>query len=412
MRDGDVTMASQAGDHDFATLVERTAQGSAKWLAMRLANPDVPPEIPPFSVADLDMPMATEIISGLKQYLDTAVLGYTEPTPACTQAVVDWFLQRHQWRIAPEWIVWTSGVVPALGTAIRALTRTGDGVIVQPPVYYPFYSAIGRNGRRIVRNPLRIADGRYRMDFSNLRRLAAEPGNTMLLLCSPHNPVGRVWTHEELREVADIAIEHDLIVVSDEIHCDLVLPGHHHTPIGTIGQDIAARSIVCAAPSKTFNLAGLCTSHVFIADARLRKRFQDALHAQGQFFLPAPGLKACELAYTCGKGWLDGLLGLITRNHALVRDFLGVHLPQVRAFELQGTYLQWLDFRAMGKSPAALKRLHENTAMVFFSDGEAFDEEGAGFARMNIATPTAVLEAALHRLARCHAAHTQPAQTC
>lgn len=390
--------------HDFRTLIDRTALGSAKWTAMRRANPDVPAGIPPFSVADLDLPNAPEIIDGLKAFLDEAVLGYTMPTAAYTQAVIDWMARRHGWTVRAETIVQTSGVVPALCSAVRALTAPGDGVIIQTPVYYPFYSAVERNGRRILRNPLLLRDGHYRMDFAGLRRLAAEPSAKMLLLCSPHNPVGRVWTREELRELAQIVLANDLILVSDEIHGDLVLPGHRHTVVSTLGADIAARCLVCTAPSKTFNLAGMATSNIMIEDAQLRARFAAELEAQGFFFLTTLGYKACELAYTRAQAWLDGLLALVAHNHGLVRDFMARQLPAVNVFELQGTYLQWLDFRALGKSAAELKVIHQREACVFFDEGRVFGEEGAGFERMNLATPTAAVAAALERLAHCHGA--------
>lgn len=399
---GGALMAIGTPRHDFTTLVDRSAQGSAKWAAMHRANPHVPVGIPPFSVADLDVPQAPEIIAGLQEFLATAVLGYTEPGTACVQALIGWMARRHGWVVAPESIVWTNGVVPALNTAVRALTAVGDGVIVQPPVYYPFYGAIERNGRRVVRNPLALEDGRYRIDLPGLRRLAADPANKMLILCSPHNPVGRVWIADELRALSEIVIEHDLIVVSDEIHCDLVLPGHRHTPIATLGPDIARRSIVCTAPSKTFNLAGLCTSHIVIDDAALRARFCAELETQGQHFVSAPGLKACELAYTQGSAWLDGLLRLVAHNHTMLREFVAAHLPEVHVFALEGTYLQWLDLRGLGKSAAELKRAHQSEALVFFSEGTSFGAEGAGFARMNIAVPSAPLLAALERLAQCH----------
>ncbi len=391
-------------DYDFSTLVDRSALGSAKWAAMRRANPAVPPGIPPFSVADLDLPNAPEIIAGLKAFLDEAVLGYTRPTPAYTQAVIDWMGRRHDWRVQPEWLVQTGGVVPALCTAIRAFTAPGDGVIVQPPVYYPFYGAIQGNGRRVVRNPLLLRDGHYRMDFDGLRRLAAEPANRLLLVCSPHNPVGRVWTREELAELADIVLANDLLLVSDEIHFDLVLPGHRHRVIATLGEAIARRSVICTAPSKSFNLAGMAASNIVIEDAALRARFARALEADGFFFLTTLAYKACELAYTRCEAWLDGLLGLIARNQALVRAFMAERLPEVTVFDLEGTYLQWMDFRRLGKDAAQLRAIHEREALVFFDEGTLFGPEGAGFERMNLATPTAAVEAALERLARAHRA--------
>ncbi|HET7930556.1 MAG TPA: aminotransferase class I/II-fold pyridoxal phosphate-dependent enzyme, partial [Rhodanobacteraceae bacterium] len=207
----------------------------------------------------------------------------------------------------------------------------------------------------------------------------------------------------ELRELADVVLANDLILVSDEIHFDLVLPGHRHTVIATLGADIARRSIVCTAPSKTFNLAGMATSNIVIEDAALRARFVDELRATGFFFLTTLGYKACELAYTRCEGWLDGLLQLVAHNHALVKAFMAEHLPAVTVFDLEGTYLQWLDFRALGKTADELKTLHEQHALVFFDEGTLFGPEGAGFERMNLATPTAALEAALQRLASAHA---------
>ncbi|HET7929929.1 MAG TPA: aminotransferase class I/II-fold pyridoxal phosphate-dependent enzyme, partial [Rhodanobacteraceae bacterium] len=278
--------------HDFTTLVDRTAQASVKWDEMHRANSSVPAGIPPFSVADLDLPLAPEIRDGLQNFLDDAVLGYTMAPPAFTQAVVDWMQRRHGWPVQAEWIVQSPGVVPAFHLAIRAFTEPGGGVIVQTPAYYPFYHAIEGNGRRLVRNPLLLRDGRWRIDFGQLRRVAAEPQNKVLLFCSPHNPTGRVWTRDELRELADVVLANDLILVSDEIHFDLVLPGHRHTVVSTLGADIARRSIVCTAPSKTFNLAGMATSNIVIEDAALRARFVAELRATGFFFLTTLGYKA------------------------------------------------------------------------------------------------------------------------
>lgn len=388
--------------HDFTTLVDRSGMASAKWEIMRQANPRVPAGIAPFSVADLDLPHPPEIIAGLKDFLDHAVLGYTMPPASFTAAVIDWMARRHGWAVQPDWLVQTQGVVPALHLAVRAFSEPGDGVIVQTPAYYPFFQAIERNRRRVVRNPLHLDDGRARIDFDGLCAAAADPRNRMLIFCSPHNPTGRVWTRAELEQVADIVLANDLVLVSDEIHFDLVLPGHRHTVMATLGEELARRTVVCTAPSKTFNLAGLCTSNIVIPDVGLRARFVAELDATGFIFLTAPGYKACELAYTHGAAWLDGLLALIERNRALLASFMVEHLPAVRVFDLEGTYLQWLDFRALGRDAEELQRIHEQQALVFFDEGTMFGPEGAGFERMNIATPTATLEAALQRLARSH----------
>lgn len=398
----DVPKVMRMSQYDFHNLIDRTPLGSAKWAAMHRGNPDVAPGIPPFSVADLDLPNAPEIIEGLKAFLDRAVLGYTQATETYFAAVIDWMQRRHQWAVARESIVLTSGVVPALATAVRAFTDPGAGVIVQPPVYYPFYSAIERNGRRVVRNPLVLESGQYRMDFDHLRHLAADPSTSMMILCSPHNPVGRVWTQAELSELAAIVIEHDMVLVSDEIHFDLILPGHTHTVISTLDDDIARRSVICTAPSKTFNLAGMATSNLMIEDVGMRRRFVRELEAQGLHFLTTLGYVACELAYTRGEPWLKGLLELVAHNRERVGTFLSERLPAVVPMELQGTYLQWLDFRALGHSAAELKALHQQQAQVFFEEGVSFGAEGAGFARMNLATPTYAIQAALERLQRCH----------
>lgn len=389
-------------NYDFTTVVDRSGLSSAKWEAMREANPSVPAGIPPFSVADLDVKQAPEITAGLKAFLDEAVLGYTRPPASFIQSVVDWMRRRHAWMVDPKWLVQCNGVVPAFFNAVRAFTAPGDGVIIQTPAYYPFYTAIERNHRRLVRNPLVLRGGKFRIDFEHLEEVAAQAGNTLLLFCSPHNPTGRVWTREELRRVADIVLAHNMILVSDEIHFDLVMPGHRHIVMSTLGDDIAQRSIVCTAPSKTFNLAGMQASNIVIPNAGLRVRFLAELQATGFMFLNTLGYKACELAYTRGEPWLGGLLELIHHNHELVRDFMAKHLPAVKVFDLEGTYLQWMDFRGFGKSAAELQAINEQQALVFFDEGTMFGEEGAGFERMNLATPTAAVQQALERLARCY----------
>lgn len=389
-------------NYDFTTVVDRGPLSAEKWAIMRRANPDVPAGIPPFSVADLDMKNAPEIIAGLRAYLEDAVLGYTATPAAFTAAVVGWMQRRHGWRVEPEWIVQSNGVVPAFFNAVRAFTEPGDGVIIQTPSYYPFYMAIERNHRRLVRNPLVLCDGHFRIDFDALERLAAEPKTKLLLFCSPHNPTSRVWTRHELQRVADIVLAHGLILVSDEIHFDLVMPGYQHTVMAMMGADIASRCVVCTAPSKTFNLAGMQASNIIIPDTALRERFAEELASTGFFSLNILGYKACELAYSRGEAWLSGLLELVHHNHLLVKQFMAEHLPRVTVFDLEGTYLQWMDFRALGKSAGELKRINEREALVFFDEGAMFGEDGAGFERMNLATPTAAVQAALERLVRCY----------
>ncbi|WP_309127051.1 MalY/PatB family protein [Microbacterium sp.] len=388
--------------YDFETVIDRTGTGAAKWDSMRQSNPDVPAGIPPFSVADLDLKLAPEITEGLREHLQSAVLGYTMATDAYWDAVTGWFRDRHGWGVERDHIRLAPGVVPAFYTAIRAVTAPGDGVIVQTPAYYPFFGAIENNDRVVVRNPLVQRDGRWRLDLDDLAEKAADPRTTALLFCSPHNPTGRVWEREELEQVWRIARENDLTVISDEIHFDLVMPGHAHTVFSTLGADAAARTIVCTAPSKTFNLAGMSTSNIVIADDALRERYSAEQARTGFFTLNALGFEACRLAYTKADGWLAGLIDLVHGNHQMVRNFLGERMPEVVVHDLEGTYLQWMDFRALGLSPEELQRIHEQEALVFFDEGAMFGPEGAGFERMNLAAPRHAIEAALERLARSH----------
>jgi aminotransferase/cystathionine beta-lyase len=389
-------------EYDFETTVDRTGTGAAKWEHMRTANPDVPAGISPFSVADLDLKLAPEIIDGLHEHLQDAVLGYTMATDDYWDAVTGWFQTRHGWTVDREHILLAPGVVPAFNTAVRAVTEPGDGVIVQTPAYYPFFGAIEGNDRVVVRNPLVLRDGRWRIDLDDLAEKAADPRTTALLFCSPHNPTGRVWEREELEAIWRIARDNDLTVISDEIHFDLLMPGIQHTVFSTLNEDAAARTIVCTAPSKTFNLAGMATSNIVISDEGLREKYATEQARTGFFTLNALGFQACRLAYTKAGGWLDGLIDLVHGNHELVRSFLTERMPEVVVHDLEGTYLQWMDFRALGLSHEELERLHQQDALVFFDEGAMFGPEGEGFERMNLAAPRRAVEDALERLAQAH----------
>lgn len=390
--------------YDFETLVDRSTQGSAKWMFMKEANPNVPAGIAPLSVADLDIPIAPEIVEGLKSALDHVVPGYTLPTDSYMEAVIGWMSKCFSWNPEVESIVLSAGVVPALFTAVRAFSEPGDGVIIQPPVYYPFFQAIERSNRKLVRNPLVITNGRYEIDFDNLKQAAQDRRNKILLFCSPHNPVGRVWTRDELEKIADIVLENDLILVSDEIHADLVMPGHRHTVVPTLGPDIARRSVVCTAPSKSFNLAGMAASNIMIADEQLRARFKEAQEAtMGYSLLTTLGYAACELAYRKGEAWLAGLIELVVHNHQVLKQNFAEHFPELTVFDLEGTYLQWVDFRPLGIAAEELERINVHEAYLFLDEGTIFGEqEGAGFERFNLGTPTHVIEAALARLNKAY----------
>lgn len=379
--------------YDFATLINRSHQGSAKWEQMHRDCPDVGDNIVPFSVADMEFRHPPELINGLKQYTDSMIFGYTGPTDAYFESVENWMQLHHGFRPPREWFVEYPGVVPALRDIVAKLTAPDDSVLIFTPVYYPFRSSVRDNGRNLVESQLIERETTYDINFADVEQKLARPDVTMMILCSPHNPVGRVWTEDELLRLSALCKEHHVLLVSDEIHSDLILPGYHHVSVATLTEYLD-NCIICTAPSKTFNLAGLQTSNIFIPNESLRHRL---LKHRGFFTLNAYGYKACEIAYNeCGE-WLEQLLHVIVRNYELVRNVLHTHLPQVKVFDLQGTYLQWLDFRSLGMSP---KRLQEFMRSIgwFCDEGYIFGDGGHGFERLNLACPTWVLEQALGRL--------------
>jgi putative C-S lyase len=389
--------------YDFTSIVKR--EGASKWDDMRRRNPDVPPDIVPFSVADMEFRPATEISEELAEYARRTLPGYTWPTAAYYEAVQGWMKRRHGWDVEKDWIVTAAGVIPVLFTAVRALTERGDGVIIFSPVYRPFYDAVERNGRKVVTSDLVVDRGRYVMDYDDLERKAKDRTNRLLLLSSPHNPVGRVWERGELERLGKICLENGIPVVSDEIHFDLVLPGHRHTVFATICEEFAGNSIVCTAPSKTFNLAGLQTSNIVIKNNKLKEAYLEALRRSGYSTqLNVFGYRACETAYTRCETWLDELLGVIERNRKTAEDaILGKNgkngIEGIEITPLEGTYLQWWDCRGLGMGHHELETFMTREALFFASEGYVFGKNGRGYERVNLACPAAILETALERLA-------------
>ena len=387
--------------YDFTTRIDRRGTGSAKWEGMYHACPDVPAGIVPFSVADMEFKNPPEVAETATEYVRTQVLGYTEPTDAYFDAVCGWQRRRHGWDVSREWVVTSPGVVPALFECVKAFTEPGDGVIVQPPVYYPFRRAVEQTGRAMVENPLvRVDDDHYEMDFVDLERKAADPANKMIIVCSPHNPVGRVWTADELRRLVEICLANDVLVVCDEIHNDLVMPGVTHTTIQrVVPEERRSRVITCTAPSKTFNLAGLQCSNIIIPGEDERKQFLKSRSAStGQFGLNAFAYPVCRAVYERCEGWLEELLGVLDANRRLLADFLESELPQAKAYPLEGTYLQWVDFRWMGLPDKELEAFMQREARLFLDEGYLFGTGGSGFERFNIACPRDVLQEGLERL--------------
>lgn len=385
--------------YDYHTVYPRDQIGSMKWNEIKRTLGTVPEGVIPFSVADMELPTAPEIADGLKQFIDKWVLGYAQPTDDYREAVVSWMHRRHGWDIEPDWIIDTHGVINALFHAVRAFTQKGDGVMLMTPVYYPMYMAIERNGRKLVDNPLIRVGDTYEIDFADFEQKAQNPDTKLLILCSPHNPTGRVWREQELRRIGEICLENHVIVVSDEIHSDLVQKGFRHIAFASLSPELRAISVTCTAPSKTFNLAGLQTSNVVIADKTLRERYwADMLKEDGNPKCNILGLEACRLAYTCGEPWLEGVMDIIRVNHDLIADFFHTKFPSVKVMRMEGTYLLWIDFSSLGLDPEELDRILKQEAWLFLDDGAIFGKAGAGFQRWNLACPTNCVTTALSRL--------------
>ena len=385
--------------YDFETVLDRYDNGSVKWNLMKKKKPQVERGIVPFSIADMEFKNPPEIVEALKDCLDQGVLGYQTAEPSWYEAVTGWTRRRYGWETRPEWFYTTPGIVNALYHGVAAFTEEGDGVIVMPPVYYPFYKAVEENGRRLVRCPLIEGENlRYSIDCEKLEELASKPENRLLILCNPHNPVGRVWTREELMEVSRICLKHHVFVISDEIHCDLIMPGNTFTSFASLSEETEKNTMTCMAPSKTFNLAGLQASCVIIPDQERRRRLK-AQMAKVSFEgrVNALGYKAMEAAYTKCDAWLDEAIQVIWENHRTLKQFMEERLPEIRTAKLQGTYLQWMDLRAFGWTPERQEEIMTE-ADLFFDEGILFGPEGKGFERMNLACPKSVLLDALSRL--------------
>ncbi|MCL6460206.1 MAG: pyridoxal phosphate-dependent aminotransferase, partial [Gorillibacterium sp.] len=329
---------------------------------------------------------------------EQGVYGYTFRSNSYYTAIIGWLARRHGWEIEQEWITSSPGVVSALSLAILTYTNPGDGVILQSPVYYPFYDVIKMNKRTIVDNPLILVDGHYTMDYDLLEK-QAQAGAKLLLLCSPHNPGGRVWTREELQRVADICLKHGVLVVSDEIHQDLVFSGHQHTPFAALSNAVAQITITCIAPSKTFNLAGLQAAAIIIPNRSHRLLYNNLLKTLSIHMESYFGLTAVESSYTHGDAWLDQLLVYLEGNLNLLLDYVNKNIPQVKVMKPEGTYLVWMDCRAISEDPLVLKKLMFEEAGVAFSEGSVFGKKGAGWLRVNIACPRMLLQEALGRFA-------------
>ena len=385
--------------YDFETLPSRKDTGSTKWDAMYAKNPNLPQGVIPLSVADMEFCNPPQIARGVGEYLQHSVLGYTAPTKRFYDAIVNWQQRRNHWAIEPQWIVDYPGVVPAFFHLTKFLTQPGDGVILLTPVYYPFYNAVRNSGRTLVESGLIYRDGTYTIDFADLEAKARQPENKVLLFCSPHNPVGRLWTEEELRRVGQICLENGVRIISDEIHSDLVLTKERrHIPIASLSEELAQITVTCSAPSKTFNLAGMVTSYLVIPNQELRELVLSGRNQEGTFHCNMAGYRALEIAYDQCEDWLEELLDVLRGNQRLVAEFLSEKIPQIKPVPLEATYLQWLDCSGLGMSVEELDRFMEEDALWFTDPGSMFGAAGGQFQRINLACPASALRAALERL--------------
>ncbi len=378
---------------DFTTPIDRRGSGAAKY-GPHPKFPDA--DVLPFWVADMDFAVAPAIRDALQAKLDHGIFGYEGASDAYRAAVTGWFARRFGWRPDPKHITTTPGVVFAVATAIRAFTEPGDAVLIQNPVYFPFAGLVKNNGRTLVETTLVLRDGHYAIDFAEFERQIEANDVKLFVLCSPHNPTGRVWTREELSRMAEICAAHGVIVFADEIHCDFVYPGHTHTPFASLSPKAATIAAVGTAPSKTFNLAGLQGSNIFIADDTLRRRYQAELAAQGYGAPNNLAMAATVAAYNAGEPWLAALLAHLAGNIAALREALAD--TPIRLIEPEGTYLMWLDCRALNLTDDALEAFFVKDAGLWLNAGITFGSAGAGFMRMNLACPRATLDAGLKRL--------------
>lgn len=376
--------------YDFDKTIDRRATNSYKW--------DSAPEgVLPMWVADMDFRTAPAIIDALQKRVAHGIFGYTRVPDAYYDAVTSWFSRRHGWDIDREWIIYTSGVVPAVSAVIKALTVPGDKVIVQTPVYNCFFSSIRNNGCEIVSNPLRRTADTYEMDFDALERCAADPRAKVMLLCNPHNPAGRVWTPDELTRLGNICLRNGVTVVADEIHCELVYQGFKYMPFASLSDAFLHRSVTCLSPSKAFNIAGLQIANIVAFDNDLRSRIDKAININEVCDVNPFGVAATIAAYNEGEEWLNQLVDYLHGNYEAMAEFCRRELPEFPITRLEGTYLVWMDCSSLGMPSDALEHALLDDARLWLNAGTMYGAEGEGYMRWNIACPRSVMLDGLNR---------------
>ena len=382
--------------YNFNEIIDRKDTDSLKYdFAVERG---LPKDVLPLWVADMDFPVEDHIKEALIKASEHAIFGYSDTKDDYFEVLSSWYERRFFWKVKKEWLVKTPGVVFAIAMAIQALTKENEAIIIQEPVYYPFSSTIRANNRKLVINNLVLKKDKYHIDFVDFEKKIIENNVKLFILCSPHNPVGRVWTREELQKLANICLKHKVYIFSDEIHSDLVYEKDTHTIFANLGKDVEDSCIVATAPSKTFNIAGLQVSNIWIANEKMRDAFKEAIDRAGYSQLNNMGLIATKVAYKYGEEWLEELKIYLKSNIDFVRKFLKDKLPNIKLIEPEGTYLLWLDCRELGLSEKERQGLIQNKAKLWLDTGTMFGKAGAGFERINIACPRKTLEEAMNRL--------------
>ena len=380
--------------YDFDEIIPRRGTNSYKWDSARDAD------ILPMWVADMDFRTAPPVVEALRKRVEHGIFGYVRVPDAYYAAVTNWFARRHDWQIEKEWIIYTTGVVPALSAVIKALTVPGDKVMVQTPVYNCFFSSIRNNGCGMIANPLIYRNGTYQIDFADLEQKAADPSVKVLLLCNPHNPAGRVWTKQELTRIGDICIRNNVWVVADEIHCELVFPGHTYIPFASISQEFLMHSVTCTSPSKAFNLAGLQIANIISADTDIRTKIDKAININEVCDVNPFGVEALMAAYNDGEEWLEELKQYLFANYNYLRVYFEEYLPEFPVATLEGTYLVWADCSVLNQSSDETVKTLLEKEKLWVNEGSLYGEAGEGFIRINIACPRQQLIEGLNRLRR------------
>lgn len=382
---------------DFDQVIERKNTDCLKYdFAVRRGRPE---GVLPLWVADMDFRTSDRILEAIESRVRHGIFGYTESGERYFEAVAGWMRERHGWKVEESWLVKTPGVVFALAMAVKAYSKAGDAVLIQQPVYYPFTEVIEDNGRVAVSSDLVLGeDGKYHIDFEDFERKILEYQVPLFLLCSPHNPVSRVWTREELTRIGEICRKHHVLVVSDEIHEDFVFGDRRHWVFADLKKEFEDLSVTCTSPAKTFNLAGLQISNIFIPNQELRARFQKQIAAAGYSQLNTLGLTACEAAYRHGAQWYGEMMKYVAENIAFMQRYIETELPMLRMIRPEGTYLVWVDFRGLGLPEPQLEELVVKKANLWLDSGAIFGKVGEGFERFNVACPRSILKQALEQL--------------